>query len=107
MGQMACDLRGENIGIPQHPVTRTVKSFAPFPVALPFTIKDRAWTIGKDAHYRQALLSNSTSGPRMGVVRLQGQRIKPFYSGTGDLVKTKDLNIVLREIYENYNVSQQ
>ena len=88
-----------------YPVTRSYKYFADFPVELPFTIKDRAWTIGKDAHYRQAHLFQSTSGPQLGVVRLQGQRDQQFFSGTGDVVKTKDLKIVLREVYENYGVT--
>ncbi len=89
-----------------YPVTRSYKHFTPFPVELPFTIKDRAWTIGKGARYRKAHLFQSMSGLQMGVVRLQGQHDQQLFSGTGELVKIKDLKIVLRAVYENYGIAQ-
>lgn len=53
----------------------------------------------------QAQLLDARRGPQINVIRFQGRRDDaPFRAGTGELVKTKDRKIVMREVYENYNV---
>ena len=87
-----------------YPIYSTYKQFISWPVGLDFTIRDRAWT-ARGNHYRQAQLRDAQRGPKINVIRFQGRRDdKPFVTGTGKLVKTKNPKIVMREVYENYHV---
>ena len=87
-----------------YPTYSTYKQFLTWPVGIDFTIRDRAWT-SRSNHYRQAQLLNAQRGPKINVIRLQGRRDdKAFKIGTGETVKTKNPKIVMREVYENYNV---
>ena len=93
-----------------YPVYRTYKQVEIIPVALPFVIQDRAWNQKMDKetlHFRQGVIGERTTGPEMGIVRLQGRRGgKPFYPGTGDTLKTKDAkpSRIIHEVYKNYNI---
>ena len=87
-----------------YPTYSTYKEFLSWPVGIDFTIRDRAWT-SRGNHYRQAQLLSAQRGPKINIVRLQGRRDdQPFRSGTGETVKTKNPKIVMREVYQNYNV---
>ena len=87
-----------------YPTYSNYKQFLSWPVSLPFTIRERAWSVS-DNQFRQVQLLNAVSGPRVNVIRYQGRRDdKPFRGGTGETVKTKNPKIVLREVYQNYNV---
>ena len=90
-----------------YPTYSTYKQFQTWPVTLPFTIRERGWSVG-DNHFRQAQLLNAKTGPKINVIRYQGRRDnKPFRAGTDEIVKTKNPKVVMREVYENYNVKPQ
>ena len=90
-----------------YPTYSTYKQFQTWPVALPFTIRERAWSVS-DNQFRQAQLLNARSGPKINIIRYQGRRDdKPFRAGTDEVVKTKNPKIVMREVYENYNVKPE